>query len=162
MHYNSQRCWFPLCQPCWLIFSDVKGLQAMVTACASWLQVPGQQMVYMVTTSRSKRVTWSPSRGPRGSLPHPLLPRRVNTGRRWQTLLHWAPGRVDTTQDLLWKYSVLLFWKKSVQIGVSQNHKSHKSYTAVCAGQTVTDCFFAPLAKYTLCAQNTTLWFFLS
>ena len=52
MHYNSQRCWFPLCQPCWLIFSDVKGLEAMVTACASWLQVPGQQMVYMVTTKR--------------------------------------------------------------------------------------------------------------
>ena len=34
--------------------------------------------------------------------------------------------------------------------------------TAVCAGQTVTVCFFAPLDKYTLCAQNTIFCFFFS
>ena len=32
--------------------------------------------------------------------------------------------------------------------------------TAECAGQTVTVCFFAPLDKYTLCAQNTIFWVF--
>ena len=34
--------------------------------------------------------------------------------------------------------------------------------TAECAGQTVTVCFFAPLDKYTLCAQNTIFCFFFS